>query len=94
MSVLGDAGLSLTSAIAREDHPQLQHVERGQDRGRAEARRPTFNAFGLGLPSLGPDVAVMVQSLMKEQCRTKAIESDSEEGWDVARELLKWFQIV
>jgi hypothetical protein len=36
----------------------------------------------------------MVQSLMKEQCRTKAIESDSEEGWDVARELLKWFQIV
>ncbi|NEI50115.1 acetyltransferase [Rhizobium ruizarguesonis] len=35
----------------------------------------------------------MVQSLMKEQCRTKAIESDSEEGWDVARELLKWFQI-
>jgi len=35
----------------------------------------------------------MMQNLVKDYCRTKEIEPDSEEGRDVARELLKWFQI-
>lgn len=35
----------------------------------------------------------MVENLAKDYCLTKSIEPDSEEGLDVARELLKWFQI-
>jgi hypothetical protein len=55
--------LSFTSAIAPEDHPQLQHIEREQDGGRAEARRLTFNAFSLGLLSLGADVVAMMSGM-------------------------------
>ncbi|MGR9060226.1 acetyltransferase (plasmid) [Rhizobium leguminosarum] len=52
-----------------------------------------FSAFGIGLPSLGPDDVSVMQNLVKDYCLTKEIELDSEEGRDVARELLKWFQI-
>nr|WP_244432304.1 hypothetical protein [Rhizobium leguminosarum] len=33
----------------------------------------------------------MVQSLVREHCRTNAIKPDSEEAHDVAREPRKWF---
>ncbi|MFP3547315.1 acetyltransferase [Rhizobium sp. SIMBA_035] len=52
-----------------------------------------FSAFGRGSPSLGPDDISMMQALVKNYCLTKAIDLDSEEAWDAARELLKWFQI-
>lgn len=48
-----------------------------------------FSAFGRGSPSLGPDDVSMMQILVKDYCLTKAIDPDSEEGRDVARELLK-----
>ncbi|RWY67656.1 acetyltransferase [Rhizobium sp. WSM1325] len=51
-----------------------------------------FNAFGIGPPSLGPDDVTMVQSPVREHCRTNAIKPDSEEAHDLARELRKWFQ--
>jgi hypothetical protein len=35
----------------------------------------------------------MMQTLVKNYCLTNGIEPDGEEGRDVARELLKWFQI-
>jgi hypothetical protein len=41
----------------------LQHIEREQDGGRAEARRLTFNAFSLGLLSLGADVVAMMSGM-------------------------------
>ncbi|MGV2102825.1 MULTISPECIES: hypothetical protein [unclassified Rhizobium] len=34
-----------------------------------------------------------MQALVKDHCLTKAINPDSEEGRDLARELLKCFQI-
>ena len=52
-----------------------------------------FSAFGRGSPSLGPDDVSMMQTLVKNYCLTKGIDPDSDEGRDVARELLKWFQI-
>jgi hypothetical protein len=52
-----------------------------------------FSAFGIGSPSLGPDDVAMIKRLVKEYCQTKAIDPDGEEGRDVARELLKWFQV-
>ncbi len=52
-----------------------------------------FSAFGKGSPPLGPGDVAMMQELVKDYCRTNAIEPDSEEGRDVARDLLKWFQI-
>jgi hypothetical protein len=52
-----------------------------------------FSAFGRGSPSLGPDDVSTMQTLVKNYCLTKAIHLDSEEARDVARELLKWFQI-
>ncbi len=51
-----------------------------------------FSAFGRGSPSLQPDDVSMVQTLVKNHCLTKAIDPDSEEARDAARELLKWFQ--
>jgi hypothetical protein len=33
----------------------------------------------------------MMQILVKNYCLTKAIDPDSDEGRDVARELLNWF---
>lgn len=51
-----------------------------------------FSAFGRGSPFLGPDDVSMMQTLVKKYCLTKAIDPDSEDGRDVARELLKWFQ--
>jgi len=52
-----------------------------------------FSAFGRGSPSLGPDDVSMMQTLLKNYCLTKAIDPDSEEARDAARELLKWFEI-
>jgi hypothetical protein len=51
-----------------------------------------FSAFGRGSLFLGPDDVSMMQTLVKKYCLTKAIDPDSEDGRDVARELLKWFQ--
>lgn len=51
-----------------------------------------FSAFGRGSLPLGPDDVSMMQTLVKNYCFRKAIDPDSEEGRDVARELLKWFQ--
>ena len=46
---------------------------------------------GIAIP--WPDDVPTMQALVKDHCLTKAINPDSEEEKDVARELLKCFQI-
>ena len=46
---------------------------------------------GIAIPR--PDDVSTMPALVKDHCLTKAINPDSEEGRDLARELLKCFQI-
>lgn len=53
-----------------------------------------FQAFGSrGKQPLGPDELSMVQGLIKDYCRERAVEPTCQEAQDAAKELLGWFQL-